>query len=298
MASDYKTYRNSKNNANEIAIQTLEQKYSPAPEHVGFMNSSELRSSFLVEDLVLPGNPKLLGTDLDRLVVGAVVPQDAWTLPAFAELGTRSFHERRETGILNVGGKGTVIVDDTQYELNRLDCLYIGLGAENVVFCGLDNERAELPIYYLLSSPAHRAYPTIQARLEDASVQEIGDASRCSRRKLCQYIHDGGIQSCQLVMGFTEVPLGSVWNTMPCHVHSRRSEIYFYFDLEEQIVIHLMGEPQNTRHLIIRDRQAVLSPPWSIHCGAGTGSYRFAWGMAGENKRFNDMDPLSAGDLR
>jgi len=234
---------------------------------------------------------------MDRMVIAGVVPNEPWTLPSFREFGTASFHESRESGIFNLGGPGCIVADGQNYPLGRFDCLYIGKGSKDVVFLPAEDEQ-EQPAYYLLSCPAHQACPTSLLRIQDVSVREIGSAETCSRRKIRHYIHKAGVQSSQLVMGLTEVPGGSAWNTMPPHLHNRRSEIYFYFDLQEAVVVHLMGEPQNTRHLIVHDRQAVLSPPWSVHCGAGTGPYRFIWGMAGENKDFDDMDAVGVAELR
>lgn len=275
----------------------IEYRYLPAPQHIDFLTPLELLDSYLVEGLLESEPAHFCATDLDRLVIAGIIPQQPWALPAFSEFGTASFHERRESGILNLGGSSLITVDGQEYKMGRFDCLYIGRGAKEVIFhaAGPGEDPAA---YYLLSCPAHQAYPVARLGFEDATVREVGDAETCSRRKIRQYIHDCGLQSCQLVMGFTEVPAGSVWNTMPPHQHSRRSEIYFYFDLQDRVVVHLMGEPQNTRHLIVHDRQAVLSPPWSIHCGTGTGSYRFVWGMAGENKSFDDMDPVAIANLR
>ena len=237
---------------------------------------------------------RLYYTDLDRLIVGGICPSEDIELGAFPELGANTFHERRESGVINLGGPGIVQVDEQEIPLERFECLYIGSGEHQVIFRNGDREPAA---FYLLSCPAHHSFPIAKARRSDANVEEIGAVNGCSRRRLVRYIHDGGIRSCQLVMGFTEVPDGSAWNTMPPHLHSRRSEVYLYFDLADQMVIHLMGEPQCTRHIIVRDRQAVLSPPWSIHCGAGTGPYRFVWGMAGENRTFTDIDPVAINDL-
>jgi 4-deoxy-L-threo-5-hexosulose-uronate ketol-isomerase len=267
----------------------------PCAEEVGSLTSAELRDRFLIESLFVPGQLNLTYTNLDRLIVGSILPEAEIVLPGFRELGTSYFTERREIGVLNIGQAGMIAVGEESYGMNRLDCLYIGTGEERVTFASSPGGQAA---FYLLSAPAHRKFPTRKAAFEDASVQDIGSVDKASKRRLVQYIHENGIESCQLVMGFTELEPGSVWNTWPPHTHLRRSEIYLYFDLGENLLVHLMGEPSRTRHLIVRDRQAVLSPPWSIHCGAGTSAYRFIWGMAGENKTFTDMDPADPKDLK
>ena len=285
--------------ASETAI-SLQTFHSAAPEAISSICPAALRAKFLLHDLFVPGRAHLCSTDLDRLIVGGICPREDIELRAFQDLGTRTFHERRESGVINVGGRGTILVNEREIILDRFDCLYIGAGEHAVTFRSANpsvDSREEPPAFYFLSCPAHRALPVMKASLADAHIEEIGTSENCSRRRLVQYIHEGGIQSCQLVMGFTEVLDGSVWNTMPPHVHSRRSEVYLYFDLGDGIVMHFMGEPECTRHLVVRNRQAVLSPPWSIHCGVGTGRYRFIWGMAGENQAFTDMDPVSIHEL-
>jgi 4-deoxy-L-threo-5-hexosulose-uronate ketol-isomerase len=300
MVSHCKTDSNKDGGVVAETVLSLKPLYSTAPEAMSSITPADLRAKFLLEDLFVPGKANLCSTDLDRLIVGGICSREDIRLPAFHDLGTRNFHERRESGIINVGGRGTVLVCEQEIVLDRFDCLYIGAGEHEVVFRGADgtaSSSTEPPAFYFLSCPAHRAFPVTKASLADAHIEEIGNADHCSRRRLVQYIHEGGIQSCQLVMGFTEVPDGSAWNTMPPHVHSRRSEVYLYFDLADGVVMHFMGEPQCTRHLVVRNRQAVLSPPWSIHCGVGTGRYRFVWGMAGENQAFADMDPVSFHEL-
>ena len=218
-------------------------------------------------------------------------------LTADAELRAACFCERRELGIMNLGGKGAVAVDGQVFDLAKLDCLYVGRGSQNVSFTS--SEAANPAAFYLLSYPAHAAYPTALAHFADAAKVELGAAADANRRTIYKYIHMGGIKSCQLVMGFTQLQDGSVWNTMPPHTHARRSEIYLYFDLGPgRRVMHFMGTPQQTRHLIMSDRQAVISPSWSIHSGCGTGAYSFCWGMGGENQAFDDMDPAPLNTLR
>jgi 4-deoxy-L-threo-5-hexosulose-uronate ketol-isomerase len=214
-----------------------------------------------------------------------------------AELRAAYFCERRELGVLNIGGSGAVEVDGKKYEMNKTDCLYISRGSKDISFHSKD--QANPAAYYLLSYPAHAAYPTTLATVKDAAPVELGTLADANRRTLYKYIHMDGIKSCQLVMGFTRMQEGAVWNTMPPHTHTRRSEVYIYFDLDpKRRVMHFMGTPQQTRHLIVADRQAVISPSWSIHCGCGTGAYTFCWGMGGENQAFDDMDPAPTAQLR
>ncbi len=270
--------------------------YFPSPAAANTLGTEQLRESFLVSGLFQPGQVNAHYTDLDRMIVGAAVPgATPLALPGAKETGTDYFLERREIGILNIGAAGGVRVGATRYALNNLDCLYIGRGEKEVTF---ENGPSGQALFYFISTPAHAKHPTVLATRAQAEVQELGEAAGANRRRICRYIHLNGIKSCQLVMGFTEFEPGSVWNTMPPHTHSRRTEIYLYFDLGAQIVIHLMGEPKATRHLVVRDREVVLSPAWSIHAGAGTGSYRFCWAMGGDNQVFHDMDPAPIAELR
>ena len=270
--------------------------YFPSPAETNRLGTEQLREAFHIGELFQPGQLNAHYTDLDRMIVGAAVPTTApLALPSAKETGTSFFLERREIGILNIGAPGVVSVGATRYTLNTLDCLYIGLGEKEVT---LANGAAGQAQFYFISTPAHAKYPTTLATRAQAEVQELGDAKLANRRRICRYIHLNGIKSCQLVMGFTEFEAGSVWNTMPPHTHSRRTEIYLYFDLGDQLVVHLMGEPKATRHLIMRDREVALSPAWSIHAGAGTGNYRFCWAMGGDNQVFHDMDQVALADLR
>ena len=266
----------------------------PRAEELDRLSSSSLRDSFLAENLFAPGELRILATDLDRLTVGAAMPIGALRLPPCREFGTSYFTERRELGIINIGAPGAVRVGAEFFTLDLLDCLYVGIGESEISF---ESTTGEPPAFYFLSCPAHRKHPTAKVARGQAQSALLGSPASASSRRLNKCIHPGGIPSCQLVMGFTELEPGSVWNTMPAHTHSRRSEIYFYFDLGENMVVHLYGTPANTRHLIVRDRQAVLSPPWSLHAGAGTANYRFIWGMAGENQSFEDIDPIAPGSL-
>ncbi len=270
--------------------------HAPSPQETAGLATAALRERFLLEDLFRPGELTAHYTDLDRMVIGAAVPTGKpLPLPPARELGTASFLERREIGILNVGETGVVRVGDQRHELARMDCLYVGLGEREVSF---ENGTAGQAAFYFVSTPAHAKHPTVHATRAQAEVEELGAPATANRRRICRYIHPKGVASCQLVMGFTELESGSIWNTMPPHTHSRRTEAYLYFDLGSQIVVHLMGEPQETRHLIVRDREVVLSPSWSIHAGAGTGAYRFCWAMGGDNQVFHDMDPAPLATLR
>jgi 4-deoxy-L-threo-5-hexosulose-uronate ketol-isomerase len=252
------------------------------------MTTSELREIFLLQGAFVPGVITLAYVDLDRTVIGGAVPTvDALTLETQPELRSEYFLERRELGVLNVGGKGSVTVDGETFYLDKLDCLYIGRGSKAVTFA---SEDADSPAScYLLSYPAHAVYPTKMVRFADLEGLHLGATETCNQRTIYKAIFRDGIQSCQLVMGFTLLEAGSNWNTMPPHTHMRRSEVYFYFDIDPaQRVLHLMGPPQETRHLVIADREVVVSPGWSIHAGVGTKSYGFCWGMGGENQAYDE----------
>lgn len=266
----------------------------PRHEEVCHMSTALLRERFIADGLFEPGEIHVVYTDLDRMVLGGAAPERPLHLPSYAELASDYFAERREIGVMNIGGRGAIRAGGVEYELEFMDCLYIGRGVAEVIF-----QRAgdEPPLFYFLSCPAHHAYPTRKVAHADAQREVIGDPANASRRIIHKYIHPNGAQSCQLVMGMTALEPNSVWNTMPPHLHSRRTEAYLYFGLGEGIVVHLMGPPSDTRSLIVRDREAVLSPSWSIHCAAGTQAYNFVWGMAGENQDFGDMDPVSLKDL-
>jgi 4-deoxy-L-threo-5-hexosulose-uronate ketol-isomerase len=262
------------------------------------MTTAQLRETFLIDALYEPGALRQAYVDLDRAVVGIAAPLvTPVALAADEALRANYFLERRELGALNIGGKGVIHVDGKTYALDNLDCLYIGRGAKEIVFESVD---ANSPaIFYLLSYPAHTTYPTTVARKDQASPVELGSAEACNRRTICKYIYLDGAQSCQLVMGVTHLHAGSVWNTMPAHMHMRRSEIYMYFNLaEEARVFHLMGPAEETRHIVMKNREVVVSPGWSIHAGVGTQAYSFCWGMGGENQDYGDMDPAPLNSLR
>jgi 4-deoxy-L-threo-5-hexosulose-uronate ketol-isomerase len=268
------------------------------PVRYARMTSEELRETFLLEGMFNPGRIEYAYVDLDRTVIGSAVPTGApLTLETQPELRAEFFLERRELGILNVGAPGTVTVDGASFDLGKLDCLYVGRGSKSVSFTS--KSAAEPASFYLLSYPAHTTYPTKLVKFADLQGLALGSPETCNKRTIYKAIHREGVQSCQLVMGFTLLAPGSNWNTMPAHTHMRRSEVYFYFDIEpDQRLVHLMGPPNATSHIIIADKQVVVSPGWSIHAGVGTKSYGFCWGMGGENQDYADMDPVAIKDLR
>jgi 4-deoxy-L-threo-5-hexosulose-uronate ketol-isomerase len=268
------------------------------PVRFSTMTTSELRDTFLVKGLYQPQNLNMRYVDLDRTIIGMASPSNA-PVPLANDTMLRSeyFLDRRELGALNIGGKGQIRVDGQVYSLDSLDCLYIGRGSRDVIFESLDTNAPA--VFYLLSYPAHTAWPTTLIRKQDITPVELGSVETANRRSICKYIHLEGARSCQLVMGVTHLEKGSVWNTMPAHTHMRRSEVYMYFNLTpEARVFHLMGQPDETRHLIVEDREAIISPGWSIHAGAGSQAYSFCWGMGGENQDYADMDPAPLTMLR
>ncbi|MBQ9431864.1 MAG: 5-dehydro-4-deoxy-D-glucuronate isomerase [Kiritimatiellae bacterium] len=259
------------------------------------MTTGELRENFVVEGLFVPGSIQLVYTNVDRAVVGGIVPTGtALELTGGAEMACGFFCERREAGIINLGAAGVITVDGTDYPVGNREALYIGRGSEKVSF--RSDDPAAPAQFYLVSYPAHTAYPTTKMALSQANNRELGSLAESNRRTIHQFIRPGFTASCQLVMGFTELQEGSVWNSFPPHTHNRRTEVYCYFDLPKNgMVMHLLGEPDETRHVMLREKQVVLSPPWSIHCGAGTGAYAFVWAMGGENQEFDDMDNCDMG---
>ncbi len=260
--------------------------------------TAQLRENFLIESIFKSNEIHFVYTHYDRVVLGGAMPTtDDLTLQTYDNLKSGFFLERREIGIINVGGNGSIEADGVSYELSKLDALYIGKGVKSVIF--KSNEVDNPAQFFLLSAPAHQVFPTRKMSKEEASPVFLGSVETANERTIYKYIHLGGIQSCQVVMGLTVLKNGSVWNTMPAHVHDRRMEAYLYFDLNpEHRVFHLMGQPQETRHLVVANHQAILSPPWSIHSGAGTSNYSFIWAMAGENLDFTDMDFVQISALR
>lgn len=260
--------------------------------------TEQLRENFLIESIFKTNEVHFVYTHYDRVMVGGATPTTvALSLQTYDNLKSDYFLERREIGIINVGGNGTIEVDGEGFNLSKLDALYIGKGVKDVVFKSDDaNSPAQ---FFLLSAPAHQKFPTQKMGKEEASPVSLGTVETANERTIYKYIHRDGIQSCQVVMGLTVLKTGSVWNTMPAHVHDRRMEAYLYFDLNpEHRVFHFMGQPQETRHMLVANHQAILSPPWSIHSGAGTSNYSFIWAMAGENLDFTDMDFVKISDLK
>ena len=272
--------------------------YLPTAEETATLRTEALRDKFLLADLFQPGRLTAHYTDLDRMIIGAALPAGVpLPLPNWKETGTSYFLERREIGIINLGDPGFVHVGAHRFALGTLDALYVGIGERDVAFEDTVSGHGR-SAFYFVSTPAHAKHPTAHVARARVKADPLGDPAKAARRRIVNYIHPDGIKSCQLVMGITELEPGSVWNTMPAHTHSRRSEVYLYFDLGDNIVVHLLGEPRATRHVIVRDREAVMSPSWSIHSGAGTGSYRFVWAMGGDNQFFGDMDSVAVSDLR
>lgn len=276
----------------------MEVRYSADPVRFCRMTTAEVRENFLVESLFAADEIVMVYSDVDRAICGSAVPAAGpLTLATADELRADYFCQRRELGVLNIGGAGTVSVDGTAYDMANKDSLYVGRGSKTIIFTSADP--AAPAQFYLLSYPAHADYPTTHARKADANPIAMGSDAECNKRTIFQCIHPGGMQSCQLVMGFTELAEGNVWNTMPAHTHERRMEVYMYFDVPAgHRVFHYMGKPEETRHIAVADRQAVISPSWSIHSGCGTTAYTFCWGMGGENQQFDDMDHLKIENIK
>lgn len=279
----------------------MEQRYATSPEHIPGMDTDELRRRYLVQDLFAADEVNAVYTHHDRVVLVGINPvTKAIDLPTYPEIRSEYFFEHREAGIINVGGAGTITVDGTEYPMSPGSCLYIGCGARDVRLASANPEKeSDSAAFYLFSAPAHTAYPTTLVEAGSGNVRELGDTLTSNRRTLNQYIHENGVKSCQVVMGVTTLHPGSMWNTMPAHTHDRRMEAYLYFDLPADArVIHIMGEPSETRHLVVGHREAIISPSWSVHSGVGTASYSFVWAMAGENQSFDDMDGFAIADMR
>ncbi len=268
------------------------------PDDFKHYDTQTIRQRFLLESLVQDDDIRFAYTHYERMICGVAKPvTQTLELSAYENLRADYFLERREIGMINVGGEGTITADGQTYQLKKLDCLYAGKGTKSVSFSALD--QADPPIFYLLSTPAHTTYPVTLMESHGAMPATIGSSETANHRTVYKYIHLEGIKSCQLVMGLTVLHTGSIWNTMPAHIHDRRSEIYFYFDVPDgHVVFHYMGQPQETRHMTVRNHQAILSPPWSIHSGSGTASYSFIWGMGGENLVYSDMDVAPAVTIR
>lgn len=285
----------------------MELRTASSPRDVKHYTTERLREEFLIQDLFVPGEIKLVYSHIDRIITGAAVPTKALKLTAGDELRADYFLQRREMGVINIGGAGRIVIDGKEYEVGYKEGMYIGMGAQDIVFDSVDAKNPAR--FYLNSAPAHKAYPTVLIKPEgtpedgtvivkDENKVELGSLEEANHRVICKYILPGQVESCQLVMGMTKLMPGSVWNTMPCHTHDRRMEVYLYFEMpEDAIVMHYMGEPQETRHIVMRNEEAVISPSWSIHAGCGSQAYTFIWGMVGENQAFNDMDDVAMKDL-
>jgi 4-deoxy-L-threo-5-hexosulose-uronate ketol-isomerase len=276
---------------------SYETRYASSPQAVKHYDTDQLRAEFLIDNLMELGKINLTYSHYDRYIAGSAAPLEPLTLVTIDPLKSSYFLERRELGIINVGGNGTVVADGIIYELGFKDSLYLGSGNKEVIFHSEDGNNPAL--FYLNSAPAHTNYPNKKVSLAEANKLQLGSMETANHRTVNQMIIGGIVTTCQLQMGMTELKTGSVWNTMPAHVHDRRMEVYFYLDIpENQAVCHFMGQPQETRHIWMNNHQAVISPPWSIHSGAGTSNYTFIWGMAGENLDYGDMDVCKITDLR
>lgn len=276
----------------------MQERYACSPGEARSMTTEQLREGFLLQQLFANDSVNFVYSHYDRMITGGALPvSKILSLDTYEPLKSSFFLERRELGIINIGGPGLVKADGTEYDLQRLDCLYLGRGTKEVTFESLS---ADLPAkFFLLSAPAHQTFPTTLMKSSEATPAALGSVETSNERTIYKYIHQDGIKSCQLVMGLTILATGSVWNTMPAHTHNRRMEVYLYFDVKEgQRVFHMMGQPTETRHLVMANEEAVISPPWSIHSGCGTSNYAFIWGMAGENQAFADMDALLIADLK
>ncbi|USF27995.1 4-deoxy-L-threo-5-hexosulose-uronate ketol-isomerase [Firmicutes bacterium ASF500] len=277
-------------------------RYSAHPNDVKRYTTEELRREFLIESLYQPDQVVAVYSHVDRMVTLGCMPVSESVsidkgIDVWANFGTHYFLERREIGMFNIGGEGSVTVDGTVYELGYKDCLYITMGAKEVLFASKDS--AKPAKFYMVSAPAHCSYETRLLKIADAAKKPLGDGATSNKRVINQFIHPDVLKTCQLSMGMTVLESGSVWNTMPAHTHERRMEVYMYFEVpEDQVVFHMMGQGQETRHIVMTNEQAVISPSWSIHAGAGTASYTFIWAMGGENQAFDDMDGIPTTQLK
>ena len=276
----------------------MNNRYANHPNDSKKYDTSQLRDHYMVEEIFSDDKVELTYSHVDRIIFGGIKPvNESLKLEAGKSMGVDYFLERREMGVINVGGEGIVSIDGEEFALNNKDGLYIGKGNKDIIFKSSNPKNPAK--FYINSVPAHKEYKTVKIEIEKANPVKMGDNSTLNKRTIYQYVHPNVCESCQLLMGLTILEPGSAWNTMPCHTHERRMEVYFYFDMEEDTrVIHLMGEPTETRHLIVKNEQAIISPSWSIHSGVGTSNYTFIWGMCGENQTFTDMDHISMDTLR
>lgn len=288
----------------------MELRTASSPKDVKHYDTERLREEFLVDDLFVPNEIRLVYSHIDRIIFGGAMPVDeVLKLEAGDELRAKYFLERRELGLINIGGDGVVLADGVDYEIGSRDGLYLGRGTKDISFTSKDAQNPAK--FYMCSGPAHMTYPSkrilkdkkaefdYDVEIRPENKKELGSLEKSNHRTINKYILPGQVESCQLEMGMTHLEPGSVWNTLPCHTHDRRMEVYLYFDLpEDAFVMHFMGEPDQTRHLVVRNEQAVISPSWSIHSGAGSQNYTFIWGMVGENQDFDDMDEVRMEDLK
>ena len=286
----------------------MELRTAASPKDVKFYTTDRLREEFLIQNLFVPGEIKMVYSHVDRIITGACVPVNPIKLIAGDELRAEYFLQRREMGLINIGAAGVIEIDGREYRVGHKDGMYIGMGAKDITFKSADPKNPAK--FYLNSAPAHTSYPTVLIKLDGEPSEgvvivkkenkvELGSLEESNHRVINKYILPGQVESCQLVMGMTALKPGSVWNTMPCHTHDRRMEVYLYFDIpEDAFVMHYMGEPTETKHLVVRNEEAVISPSWSIHAGSGSRAYTFIWGMCGENQAFDDMDNVDNRDLR
>lgn len=276
----------------------MEVRYAAHPGDAKTYDTERLRKDFLIKNIFETGKVSMTYSHVDRIIAGGICPgKEALKLKAGKEIGAEYFLERREIGIINIGAPGRVVADGIEYHLGARDGLYVGMGVKELVF--YSDDEAEPAKFYFNSAPAHKSYPSIKISIEDATPLSLGSQEESNKRTIYQYVHPNVLKSCQLLMGLTILEPQNVWNTMPCHTHERRMEVYFYFDMEPQTrVFHFMGEPEETRHLVVANEEAVISPSWSIHSGVGTRNYTFIWGMVGENQTFTDMDAVSMETLK
>lgn len=275
----------------------MEIRHSVHPEDVKRLTTEELRERFLIQGLFQPDEIKMVYSHVDRMITGSACPIKPLTLSVGKEMGVDYFLERRELGIINIGHAGIVKVDGVEYQLAATDGLYVGKGAKEIIFTSLDT--AKPAKFYFNSAPAHTTYPTVKIERKGITPAHLGSINSSNERNIYKYIEPNTVKSCQLVMGMTVLEPGNMWNSMPCHTHDRRMEVYLYFNLpEDAVMFHFMGEPTQTRHIVMRNEEAVISPSWSIHSGVGTSCYTFIWGMAGENQIFDDMDHVAMKAIR
>ncbi|MDD3655474.1 MAG: 5-dehydro-4-deoxy-D-glucuronate isomerase [Atribacterota bacterium] len=275
----------------------MEIRYAVHPDDFIYYDTELIREEFLIQNLFTPGQINMVYSHNDRIIIGGLTTIDTLSLEAGKDIKADYFLERREMGIINIGGKGAVTVDGEKYTLENQDGLYIGMGSKEILFSGLDPQNPSK--FYFNSATAHYSYPTQKIAINSVEAVHLGSIAESNERTIYKYIHPEGVKSCQLVMGMTILEPGNVWNTMSCHTHERRMEVYLYFNMpESRVVFHLMGRPSETRHITVRNEEAVISPSWSIHSGVGTGNYTFIWGMVGENQAFGDMDDVEMDNLQ